>query len=330
MKKRRKILITGATGQIAYSLIFRLLDAQQIFAKDVGIDLSLYDLPPTQSKLQGLQMELEDCAFEALQNVNLTTDINQACQDVDLAILLGAMPRTSAAMQRNDLLRNNANIFREQGQALNAGATSDLKVLVVGNPCNTNCMITMHNAMDVPRDRFFAMTMLDEKRARYQLAAKAQVDVKQVNDMIIWGNHSNTMFPDFYHARIDHKQAIEVIDEHWLKQEFLMRVRTRGAEIIKARGLSSGASAANAVLATIRNLYHDTDIAENYSVACCANGEYGVDENLIFSFPCRTRRGKVEIIPNIVHENSFAKEALQQTLDELRSEKNVVKELGFI
>jgi len=233
-------------------------------------------------------------------------------------------------MTRADLLKQNAMIFKTQGQIVNKIAASDLKVLVVGNPCNTNCMIAMHNAPDVPRDRFFAMMMLDENRARYLLTEQANVNLKAVTNLHVWGNHSSTLFPDFFHAKINNKTAVDFLNSDWLKSDFLLSVRNRGATIIKTRGKSSGASAAVATFATLKYLFNDTKTGENYSLACCSNGEYGVDPGLIYSFPCYTENGIVKIVENIKHEDQFALRQLQITLDEMRNERNIVKELGFL
>ena len=313
-----KIAITGAAGSIGYALLFRIASGQ-MFGPDVPIELHLLELPGALSALEGVRMELEDCAFPLLQKIICTDDVNVAMRDVDWALLIGAVPR-KAGMERADLLKINRKIFVEQGRALNEHAARDARVLVVGNPCNTNCFVAMQNAPDIPRENFYAMTMLDEKRAIAQLALKSQVAVSDITNMNIWGNHSATQFPDFYHAKIKEKSATEVIRDHnWLHQDFIQMVQQRGAAIIKARGQSSAASAANAIIATVYNLTHETAPDETFSVAKCSMGEYDIDEGLIFSFPCFVERGELKVKLDLAH-NEFAQKKLQLTLDELRSE----------
>lgn len=328
MKKRVKVAVTGAAGQIGYALIFRIASGQML-GPDTEIDLHLLELEPALPSLRGVAMELDDCAFPLLKNVVCTADINEAMRDVNWAMLVGAVPRKEG-MERSDLLKINGKIFTTQGRAINDNAAADVRVFVVGNPCNTNCLITMSNAKDIPRDRFYAMTTLDELRARKQLALKAGVDVNTVTQMTIWGNHSATQYPDFYHAKINGKSAADVItDTKWLQNDFIPLIQKRGAEVIKARGASSAASAANAALTGVYNLSHETPQGESYSVARCSQGEYGVDEGLIFSFPCRTEGGKSKVITGLSF-NDFAQEKFNLTLDELRKERDAVKELGLI
>jgi malate dehydrogenase len=243
--------------------------------------------------------------------------------------LVGAVPRKEG-MERADLLKINGKIFTAQGRAISEQAASDARVLVVGNPCNTNCLIAMHNAPNVPRDRFYAMTMLDENRAKAQLALKANVEVAQISNMAIWGNHSATQYPDFYHAQIKGRAADKVIgDEKWLQTDFVSIVQQRGAAIIKARGLSSAASAANAAIDSVYHVTHDTKPGDCYSICLASTGAYGVDEGLIFSYPCRTENGKLQVVQGIEH-NDFGKAKLQATLSELRAERDAVKTLGLI
>lgn len=328
MKKRVKVAITGAAGQIGYALIFRIASGQML-GPDTEVELNLLELPQALSALKGVAMELDDCAFPLLKKVVVTDDINVAMKDVNWAMLVGAVPRKDG-MERSDLMKINGGIFTNQGRAINDHAADDVRVLVVGNPCNTNCLIAMHHAPDVPRDRFYAMTMLDELRGRSQLAIKAGVDVTAVTQMIIWGNHSSTQYPDFYNAKINGKPVPEIItDIHWLQDDFIPLVQTRGAAVIKARGASSAASAANAALMSVYQLTHDTPQGELYSVARCSQGEYGIDEGLIFSFPCRTEGGKLKVITGIP-QNEFGQKKIQITLDELRKERDAVKELGLI
>lgn len=328
MSKRVKVAITGAAGQIGYALVFRIASGQ-MFGPDTDVELNLLELEHALPSLKGVAMELDDCAFPLLKKVTTTSDVNAAMKDVNWAVLVGSVPRKDG-MERSDLLKINGGIFTTQGKAINDNAASDVRVFVVGNPCNTNCLVAMHNAPDVPRDRFYAMTMLDELRARSQLAIKAGVDVKDVTQMTIWGNHSSTQYPDFYHAKIGGKPVPEVItDINWLQNDFIPTVQKRGAAVIKARGASSAASAANAALMSVYRLTHDTVQGESFSVARCSEGEYGIDEGLIFSFPSRTEGGKLKVITGL-EQNDFGKQKIQETLDELRAERDAVRELGLI
>ena len=326
--KRVKVAITGAAGQIGYALLFRIASGQ-MFGTDTEVELQLLELEPALAALDGVAMELDDCAFPLLKNIVTTSDLNVAMNGINWAVLVGAIPR-KAGMERNDLLSLNGSIFTKQGKAINDNAANDARVFVVGNPCNTNCLIAMNNAADLPNDRFFAMTALDEKRARTQLAKKANVDVTAVSEMTIWGNHSSTQYPDFYNAKINGESAAKVIgDEAWLKGDFIEIVQKRGAAIIKARGASSAASAANAAVSGIYALTHDTPAGESYSMCLASSGQYGVDEGLIFSYPCRTENGELKVVEGLEH-NEFGREKLAITLDELRQEKDAVKELGLI
>lgn len=328
MTKRVKVAVTGAAGQIGYALIFRIASGQ-MFGQDTEVELQLLELEQALPALHGVAMELDDCAFPLLKKVTCTSDVNVAMKDVNWAILVGSVPRKDG-MERSDLLKINGKIFTTQGRAINDNAAKDVRVFVVGNPCNTNCLIAMHNAPDVPRDRFYAMTMLDELRARSQLAIKAGVDVDKVEQMIIWGNHSATQYPDFYHAKINGKPATDVItDINWLQNDFIPIIQKRGAAVIKARGASSAASAANAALMTVYHLVHDTAQGETFSVARCSQGEYGVDEGLIFSVPCRTEGGQLKVITGF-KQNAFGQEKFDITLNELRQERDTVMELGLI
>lgn len=327
IQKHIKVGITGAAGQIGYALLFRIASGQ-MFGQDTTVDLHLLELEPALPTLHGVAMELDDCAFPLLKNVICTSNVNEAMRDVNWAVLVGAVPRKEG-MERADLLKINGKIFTAQGRAINDHAASDVRVFVVGNPCNTNCLIAMNNAPDVPSDRFFAMTMLDELRARKQLAIQANVDVNAVSRMNIWGNHSSTQFPDFYHAKINGQPAIEQVDLTWLQNQFIPLIQKRGAEVIKARGASSAASAANAALMGVYHLVHETTQGETFSVGRASQGEYGVDEGLIYSFPCRTEGGHVKVIAGLTH-NDFAKEKLKLTLNELRAEREAVQALGLI
>ncbi|MEY2536664.1 MAG: malate dehydrogenase, partial [Verrucomicrobiota bacterium] len=280
MKAPIKVAVTGAAGQIGYSLVFRLASGA-VFGSDQPVALHLIEIPNVLEALNGVVMELQDCAFPLLHSIVPTADLDEGFRDVNWALLVGSVPR-KAGMERKDLLGINGKIFIGQGQAIEKHAAADVRVLVVGNPCNTNCLIAMNNAKSVPRDRWFAMTRLDENRARAQLAHKAGVEITRVTNMTIWGNHSATQYPDFYNARIDKRPANEVIgDEKWLKETFISTVQQRGAAVIKARGLSSAASAANAAIGTVVSLITETPGDDWHSVAVCSDGSYGVEKDLI-------------------------------------------------
>src|SRR5256714_7177230 len=298
MKTPIKVAVTGAAGQIGYALLFRIASGQ-MFGPDQPVRLHLIEIPAILGALDGVVMELDDCAFLLLESVTPTADLNEGFRDINWALLVGSVPR-KAGMERKELLGVNGKIFVGQGQAIQKNAAADVRTLVIGNPCNTNCLIAMNNAKQIPSDRWFAMMRLDENRAKAQLAHKAGVDVTMVANMTIWGNHSATQYPDFYNAKINGRAANEVIgDEAWLKGNFISTVQQRGAAIIKARGLSSAASAANAVIDTVRSLTTDTPGNEWHSVALCSNGEYGVEKNLIASFPTRVKNGKVEVVTGV-------------------------------
>src|SRR5258707_166138 len=283
-----RIAVTGAAGQIGYSLVFRIASGA-MFGPNQPLILHLLEIEPALPALNGVVMELADCAFPLLKGVVPTASLDEGFRGVNWALLVGSVPR-KAGMERKDLLGINGKIFIGQGQAIQKNAASDVRILVVGNPCNTNCLIAMNNARNLPSDRWFAMTRLDENRARAQLAHKAAVGIGSVTNMTIWGNHSSTQYPDFYNARIDNRPANEVIgDEKWLKEEFIATVQQRGAAVIKARGLSSAGSAANAVVDTVVSLTTDTPANDWHSVAVCSDGSYDVEKGLISSFPVRVR-----------------------------------------
>src|SRR5579862_3933252 len=328
LKKRLKVAVTGAAGQIGYQLIFRIANGE-MFGPQTELELHLLEIEQALGTLRGTLMELEDGAFPLLKSVQYGSNTDAMMRDVDWAILVGAVPR-KGDMQRSDLLRVNGKIFTEQGRAIEANAADDVKIFVVGNPCNTNCLIAMNNAPNVPKDRFFAMTTLDELRARTQLAKKAGVDVSEITRVIIWGNHSATQYPDFEHALIGGKPAAEVInDKEWLEGKFIKTVQNRGTHVIQARLASSAASAANAIVKGVYSLTHDTPPDEYYSVARYSNGEYGVDPGLIFSFPSRTENGVSRIVEGMKHDK-FGQKMIAETLDELRKERDAVLELGLI
>lgn len=323
-----KVAVTGAAGQIGYALLFRIASGQ-MFGPDTPVELQLLELEQAMGALEGVAMELDDCAFPLLKNITTTSDLNVAFKDANWSLLVGSVPRKQG-MERGDLLEINGGIFTKQGRAINDNAADDARVFVVGNPCNTNCLIAMNAAPDVPNERFFAMTKLDELRARTQLAKKAGVDVTAVSELTIWGNHSATQYPDFYNAKINGKPAAEVItDEAWLQGDFIKTVQQRGAAIIKARGASSAASAANAVVQGVHDIVFDTPEGETYSTCRVSNGEYGVDEGLIFSFPSKTVNGESQIIEGVSH-NDFGQEKFSATLEELKHERDIVKEKGLI
>src|SRR6201984_739145 len=283
MKSPIKVAVTGAAGQIGYSLLFRIASGE-MFGADQPIILHLIEIPAVLGALEGVVMELHDCAFPLLKAITPTADLDEGFRDVNWALLVGSVPR-KAGMERKDLLGINGKIFVGQGQAIEKNASADVRTLVIGNPCNTNCLIAMNNAKQIPRDRWFAMTRLDENRARAQLAQKAGVSIRSVTNMTIWGNHSSTQYPDFFNPKIDGSPANEVItDEKWLKGDFIATVQQRGAAIIKARGLSSAASAANAVVDTVRSLTNDTPKDDWHSVAVCSDGSYNIEKDLITSF----------------------------------------------
>jgi malate dehydrogenase len=320
-----KIAITGAAGQIGYALVFRVASGA-MFGPDQPVALHLIEIPAGFEALKGVVMELDDCAFPLLKNVVATTDLDEGFRDVNWALLVGSVPR-KAGMERKDLLGINGKIFIGQGKAIEKNAAKDVRILVIGNPCNTNCLIAMNNAKSIPRDRWFAMTRLDENRAKAQLAQKAGVEVTDVTNMTIWGNHSATQYPDSYNAKIKGRSAAEVIgDEVWLKDTFIPAVQQRGAAIIKARGSSSAGSAANAIVDTVRSLTNDTAEGDWHSVAICSEGSYGVEEGLICSFPIRTRGGKWEIVQGVTL-NEFGRAKTDASVAELKEEKAMVSEL---
>jgi malate dehydrogenase len=325
-QKHVKVAVTGGAGQIGYALLFRLASGQ-IFGKDTTLDLHLLEVPQALEGLKGVDMELQDCAFPLLKNIVVTDDPHIAMREINWALLVGAAPRKEG-MERSDLLKINGDIFKTQGRAINENAAKDVRVFVVGNPCNTNALIAMHHAPQVPREHFYAMTMLDQNRAQAQLAKKAGVALADVSSIIIWGNHSTTQYPDFYNAKIKGKPVTEVItDIAWLENEFVPMIQKRGAAVIKQRGASSAASAANGIVDGVHALVESSD--KVFSVAKYSQGEYGVEEGLIFSFPCRKKNDEIVIEKDWTH-NEFGKSKLKLTIDELRAEKEAVKALGLI
>jgi len=320
-----RVAVTGAAGHIGYSLLFRIASGA-MFGPGQPLILHLIEIEPALPALAGVVMELDDCAFPLLKGTVQTANLDEGFRGANWALLVGSVPR-KAGMERKDLLGINGKIFIGQGQAIQRNAAPDVRVLVVGNPCNTNCLIAMSNAPQVPRDRFHAMTRLDENRARSQLARKAGTEVTDVTNMAIWGNHSATQYPDFFNARIKGQSATQVItDEPWLKGEFITSVQQRGAAIIKARGASSAASAANAVVDTVRSIIEPTLPGDWHSVCLCSDGSYGVESGLISSFPVRSDGSKLEIVQGLP-VNDFSRSRIDATVKELKEEKALVADL---
>jgi len=319
------IAVSGAAGQISYALLFRIA-AGDIFGDDQPVVLHLIEIETAMKALHGVVMELEDCAFPLLKGVHCSNSPEEGFKGVNWALLIGGFPR-KAGMERKDLLSINGKIFIEQGKALQKSAASDVRILVVGNPCNTNCFIAKQFAPDIPADRFFAMTRLDENRAKSQLAKKAGVEITEVSNVAIWGNHSATQYPDFENARINGKPTTEVIkDISWLQNDFVMTIQQRGAAVIKARGASSASSAANAIIDTVRSIVYPTPKGDYHSVAFCSDGSYGVEQGLISSFPFRSDGKKVEIVQGLTL-SQFARSKIEISINELKEERAVVMEL---
>ncbi len=320
-----RVAVTGAAGQIGYSLLFRIASGA-LFGPNQPVILHLIEVEPALPVLHGVVMELEDCAFPLVKGIVPTANLDEGFKGVNWALLVGSVPRKQG-MERKDLLGINGKIFIGQGQAIQRNAAKDVRILVVGNPCNTNCLIAMSNAPDVPKERWHAMTRLDENRAISQLAAKAKVDSTAVRNMTIWGNHSSTQYPDFYHARINDLPAADVIrDEAWLQGEFITTVQQRGAAIIKARGLSSAASAANAVIDSVKSIVQPTPGGEWHSVAIHSEGSYGIEKGLITSFPVRSDGARLEIVQGLPI-NAFSQGKIDATINELKEERALVAEL---
>ncbi len=320
-----RVAVTGAAGQIGYSLVFRIAKGD-LFGPNQPVILHLIDVPQCVERLRGVVMELEDCAVPTLHGIVATDDLAVGFKDVNWALLVGSVPRKDG-MERKDLLSINGKIFVGQGQALAQYAAKDIRVLVVGNPCNTNALIALANAGGLPHDRFFAMTRLDENRARTQLAQKSGKLVKDVTKMAVWGNHSSTMVPDFTHAKISGKNAEAVINnEAWLRSEFISTIQQRGSAIIKARGASSAASAANAAIDTVRFLATPTPAGEFHSVAVLSDGSYGIPKEIMYSFPIRSDGKKWKIVQGL-EVGTFLREKLDASAKELLDEKEAVKDL---
>lgn len=324
-KKPVHVTVTGAAGQIGYSLLFRIASGQMLGA-DQSVVLRLLEIEPAMKALNGVVMELDDCAFPLLADIVTTSDVKKAFEGTSWALLVGSVPR-KAGMERKDLLNINGKIFKPQGQAIASGAAKDVRILVVGNPCNTNCLIARSNAKEIPIERWFAMTRLDQNRAKTQLAKKAGVAVDQVSNVTIWGNHSSTQFPDARNAKIAGKPAYDVIKDHaWLQGDFISTVQKRGAAIIEARGLSSAASAANAIVDSVNSIRTATAPGDWTSLAITSRGEYGIPEGIQFGFPISTDGQNWKVVPNLPIDD-FAKSKIKITTDELVGEREEVTEL---
>jgi malate dehydrogenase len=319
------VTVTGAAGQIGYALLFRIASGQ-LLGPEEKIDLRLLEIPDAVKAAEGTALELQDCAFPLLASTEIYDDPVKAFDGVQVALLVGARPRTKG-MERADLLEANGQIFKPQGEALNAGAADDVRVLVVGNPANTNALIALSNAPDIPSQRFTAMTRLDENRAVAQLAAKLDVGVEDVQDLVIWGNHSPTMFPDLFNAKVNGESAVDQVDMDWYENEFIPRVGKRGAEIIEVRGASSAASAANAAVDHVHDWVLGADGLR--SMALFSTGAYGVEEGVVSSFPVRVTGDSYEIEEGL-EVGDFARTKIDATVAELKEERDAVKELGLI
>jgi len=323
-----RIAITGAAGQIGYSLLFRIASGAML-GPDTPVILQLLEVTPALGALSGVKMELDDCAFSPLVDVICTDDANLAFGDADIAMLVGAMPRKDG-MERSDLLSANGGIFKPQGQAISANAKKNVKVLVVGNPANTNSLIAMHNAPNIDPRQFTAMTRLDHNRAVSQLAQKTGRPVTSVKKMTIWGNHSTTQYPDLFHAEVDGKNAAQLInDQQWIEDTYIPTVAKRGAAVIKARGSSSAASAANAALEHIRSWVQGTPQGDWVSMAVPSDGSYGVPEGLISSFPCTCVNGEYKIVQGL-DIDAFSRARIDASVAELGEERDAVRQLGLI
>ena len=323
MKKPARVAVTGAAGQISYSLLFRIASGQML-GPDQPVILQLLEIPPAMGTLEGVVMELDDCAFDLVREIHTTDNPNKAFEDVDFALLVGSKPR-GPGMERKDLLEANAAIFSVQGEALNENSSQDVKVLVVGNPANTNCLIAQRNAARIPPEQFSAMTRLDHNRARGLLASKFNSHVSEVTSLTIWGNHSSTQYPDISNALVSGKSIWDSVDKKWLDSEFIPRVQQRGAEIIEARGSSSAASAANAAIEHMKSWNQGTD-GQIVSMAVHSDGSYGIEPGLIYSFPCVCEAGKWEIVQGL-EIDTYGQEKMRLTEAELIEERDAVAHL---
>jgi len=323
-----RVAVTGAAGQIGYAILFRIASGQ-LLGKDTPVHLSLLEIPDAVKAAEGTAMELDDCAFPLLAGVDIYDDPAKAFDGAGIAILVGARPRTKG-MERADLLEANGGIFKPQGRALNERAASDIRVLVVGNPANTNCLIAQSNAPDIPRERFTSMMRLDHNRAIAQLAKKVGAPVSEVTNVTVWGNHSTTQYPDIAHAKVGGRNAAEAVgDQQWIENEFIPTVAKRGAAIIEARGASSAASAANAAIDHINNWVNGTPDGDWVSMGIPADGSYDIEEGVICGFPCTCSGGTYEIVQGL-EIDSFSRERIDASVDELGQERNAVQELALV
>ena len=323
-----RVAVTGAAGQIGYQILFRIASGQLLGA-DTRVQLRLLEIPDAVKAAEGTAMELVDCAFPLLAGIDISDDPNESFDGVNIALLVGARPR-SKGMERRDLLEANGGIFKPQGEALNRHAADDVRILVVGNPANTNCLIAQSNAPDIPRERFTAMTRLDHNRSLGQLANKTQTSVSEITNLTVWGNHSTTMYPDIFHAKVRGQNAVDVVDDmEWLQNDFIPTVQQRGAAIIEARGASSAASAANAAIDHVHDWVLGTQPDNWVSMSIPSDGSYGVDEGLISSFPVTCSGGSYEIVQGL-EINDFSRERIEVTVNELKEEREAVRNLGLI
>jgi malate dehydrogenase len=323
-----KVTVTGAAGQIGYAILFRIASGQ-LLGSDTPVNLSLLEIPDALQAAEGTAMELEDCAFPLLAGVSIHDRPEDAFDGCNVALLIGARPRTKG-MERSDLLEANGGIFKPQGQAINDRAADDVRVLVVGNPANTNCLIAMSNAPDVPSDRFTAMTRLDHNRAIAQVAAKLGIPVTEITNVTIWGNHSTTQYPDLVHAKVSGRSAWDAVDdEAWIKDEFIPRVQKRGAEVIETRGASSAASAANAAVDHMHDWVLGTPDGDWVSMSVPSDGSCGVEEGIISGFPCTCSGGEWKIVEGLDIDD-FSRERIDASVDELKAERDAVRELGLV
>ncbi len=323
-----RVAVTGAAGQIGYAILFRIASGQ-LLGPDTPVHLSLLEIPDALKAVEGTAMELDDCAFPLLTGVDITDDPKKGFDGVNIALLIGARPR-SKGMERSDLLEANGGIFKPQGEALNANAASDIKVLVVGNPANTNCLIAQQNAPDIPAERFTSMMRLDHNRAIAQLAGKAGAAVREVTNMTVWGNHSPTQYPDIFNAKVKGQGAAETVDDlQWLENDFIPTVQKRGTAVIEARGASSAASAANAAVDHVRDWVLGTSGGDWVSMGIPSDGSYGVDEGLISGFPVTCSNGSYEVVQGL-DVNDFSRSRLETTVNELKDERETIKRLELV
>ncbi len=323
-----RVAVTGAAGQIGYQLLFRIASGQ-LLGPDTPVYLCLLEIPDAVKAAEGTAMELVDCAFPLLAGIDISADPNESFDGVNIALLVGARPR-SKGMERSDLLEANGGIFKPQGEALNRHAADDVRILVVGNPANTNCLIAQSNAPDIPRERFTAMTRLDHNRSVAQLANKLETQVREIRRLTVWGNHSTTMYPDIFHAEVKGQNAVEAVDDmDWLQNDFIPTVQKRGAAVIEARGASSAASAANAAIGHVHDWVLGTPSDNWVSMAIPSDGSYGVDEGLISSFPVTCSDGAYEIVQGL-EVNDFSRQRIEVTVNELKDEREAVRNLGLI